>query len=358
MREVVIVIGGQYGSEGKGKIVHDIVGRFAQRGKEVLCVRCGGPNSGHTTRINGVSRIFRSLPSGVEYENCIMVIPAGAVVNLNILREECEYVGFEKTRPRLLIDPMAVIVQNSDIRAETGIKDSIGSTGSGNGEALMNRMQRIDGCCVLAYHVREKFAEFATVMCVTDFMHTSPSLDIVIEGNQGFGLSLFHGTMWPFMTSRDTTAAAFCSEVGIAPMDVTEVVGVYRTFPIRVGGNSGPLYREFLNDEKLGTAWTQVARLNAVANAPVEQEMTSVTKKIRRVGMWDPLLFQRSRKINGCTSLAIMGLDRVDYAVRDKTELNELTDVCHRWLRCALGDDLKAKVRYVGTGPDSMIYTR
>ena len=74
--------------------------------------------------------------------------------------------------------------------------------------------------------------------------HLEAGQRIIIEGTQGFGLSLLHSKYYPFVTSRDTTAAAFVSEAGLSPLDVDDIVLVLRAFPIRVGGNSGPLPNE------------------------------------------------------------------------------------------------------------------
>src|SRR5204863_6547853 len=122
------------------------------------------------------------------------------------------------------------------------------------------------------------------------------------EGTQGFGLSLFHGVQYPFVTARDTTAAAFASEVGIGPRQITDVCVVVRTFPIRVGGNSGPLQGEI--------SWDVVREFSgAPATFP---ELTSVTRKVRRVARFDSALVTQACQYNSASTLAVMGLDRLD----------------------------------------------
>src|SRR5262249_15384280 len=111
---------------------------------------------------------------------------------------------------------------------------------------------------------------------------------VVIEGTQGFGLSLLQGGYWPKATSRDTTAAGFLTEAGLSPLDVDDVTMVIRCHPIRVAGESGPLTDE--------TTWRQIA---AEGGLPVaHQEFTTVTKKVRRVGRFDPHLVRRAIQVN------------------------------------------------------------
>ena len=137
---------------------------------------------------------------------------------------------------------------------------------------------------------------------------------IIVEGTQGFGLSLLHGSVYPFVTSRDTTASGFASEVGISPRDISAIVMVVRTFPIRVGGTSGPLSNEI--------SWEDVRRLSGAPD--VHPEYTSVTKRLRRVARFDMGAVKLACQYNRPSGLAVMGLDRLDYrnaAVRDAKQL-------------------------------------
>lgn len=337
---VIIVVGGQYGSEGKGKVVNDLVQLFPNS----VCVRCGGPNSGHTTMIDGKPVILRALPSGVSDPNAVLCIPAGAVIDIGILRREINECGV--TKDRVLIDPRAVLIGDTNVNEEAVIKETIGSTGSGNGAALLDRMRRDPSMCVLVDHARIDISRFATITNVSDYIYAvKEDRNVIVEGNQGFGLSLLHGTAWPFCTSRDVTVAGFCSEVGIAPRDVTDVICVIRTWPIRVGGNSGPMTNE--------TDWETVA---ANCHGPVEKEYTSVTKKLRRVGWFDSLLVQRACRVNGATALAVMGLDRYDYRIRGNTHMLETRDVLRRWHSVvgSLSKEL-TPIYWAGTGPTTLV---
>src|SRR5207245_5595420 len=102
--------------------------------------------------------------------------------------------------------------------------------------------------------------------------HLDRGGDVIVEGTQGFGLSLLHGPHYPHVTARDTTAAGFAAEVGLSPRQIEEIILVIRTFPIRVGGNSGPLEDEI--------SWAEIQRLSGASE--VQPEYTSVTGRLRR----------------------------------------------------------------------------
>ena len=160
-----------------------------------------------------------------------------------------------------------------------------------------------------------------------------------MEGTQGFGLSLLHGGEYPFVTSRDTTAAAFASEAGLSPRQIDEVVMVVRTLPIRVGGNSGPLPNEI--------SWTTVqARSGAPA---VEAEFTSVTNRVRRVAEFDLQMVRKAAAYNRPTALAVMGTDRLDIGNRGCNDVTKLSRSAKEFLS-NLYTELLVPIRWVGTG--------
>src|SRR5205823_7250190 len=125
-----------------------------------------------------------------------------------------------------------------------------------------------------------------------------------------------------FVTSRDTTAAGFTSEVGLSPLDIKSVVMVIRTFPIRVGGTSGPFANEI--------SWEEIRKISGAPQAI--PEYTSVTKKLRRVARFDLDAVKLACKYNRPTGLAVMGLDRLDYANTCVTERTKLTASARQFL--------------------------
>lgn len=329
---VTIVVGGQYGSEGKGKVVS----LESRRCASPLVVRCGGPNAGHTVLFNDTPLVLRQVPAGVVNPNALLLVAAGCVVDLSVLSREIRTLGL--ARERIVVDPRAVLVSTQDQETERSWTEAIGSTGSGNGAALIRRMQRCLGT-VLAQGC-EPLARLARVESVARLVHDhlDSDGDVIVEGTQGFGLSLLHGE-YPYVTARDTSASAFASEVGIAPTQVDRVVMVLRTFPIRVGGDSGPMRDEI--------SWDDVQRIGE-APEPVP-EYTSVTNRLRRVANFDQDLAKRAARINRPTSLAVMGIDRLDYRNTGVTHVASLSERAARFLS-QLAAELGVPIEWVGTG--------
>lgn len=327
-----VIVGGQFGSEGKGKVT-----ALTAASTNVTCVvRCGGPNSGHTTCVAGKDTILRQLPASVGVSPAILAIAAGAVIDEDVLLREIELCGVSKKR--LIIDPRAAIVTEQDKALEISLQASIGSTGSGNGNALASRIMRRG---LTAYDRRDALGRFATIEPTAHFLRAQlkRGAEIVVEGTQGFGLSLFHGENYPFVTSKDTTASAFCSEAGISPFDVNKIILVVRTFPIRVGGNSGPL------NEEVG--WQDVQELSNADS--VYEERTSVTNRVRRVGRFDIELVKRACNYNLPTSIAVMGLDRLDVRNVHAERFGELTSESREFLR-KIEEATGVSVGWIGNG--------
>ena len=164
---------------------------------------------------------------------------------------------------------------------------------------------------------------------------------VLVEGTQGFGLSLYHSDSYPKATSRDTTAAGFLSEVGLSPRLVTEIVLVFRTFPIRVAGEqAGPMKDEI--------SWEILQRESGYPH-PI-QEMTTVTKKLRRVARFDWELASQASVVNRPTKIAVNGLDYFDYRNKDVLCLGDLAGSARDFLR-RIERELEVPVTFWGTGP-------
>jgi adenylosuccinate synthase len=164
---------------------------------------------------------------------------------------------------------------------------------------------------------------------------------VLIEGTQGFGLSLYHSEHYPRTTSRDTSAAGFLSEVGVSPRLVTEIVVVFRTFPIRVAGEqAGPLRDEI--------TWGQIRKESGYPHDITE--MTSVTNKVRRVGRFDWDLARKAIAINRPTRLAINGLDYLDYRNFGIGQSAQLSVVAKQFI-CEVEHRLGMGIEFLGVGP-------
>jgi adenylosuccinate synthase len=331
---VTIVVGGQYGSEGKGKTV----ALLASEVSRPWLVRCGGPNSGHTVTINGQDVVLRQVPSCTEPDQGIFCIAAGCAVDESVLTGELDILGIE--RDRIVVDPRAVSITEADREAEHEGLNYVASTCSGTGEALLRRMSRRSN--VRLVKDSECLSQRCRIETVATLLHDAidHGANVIVEGTQGFCLSLLHGRQYPFVTSRDTTASGFASEVGISPRDVSDIVMVVRTFPIRVGGTSGPFSSEEIS-------WNQV-RLEGGA-PEVFPEYTSVTKRLRRVARFDLDEVKLACQYNRPSALAVMGLDRLDYSITGARDAREITERAKDFLN-ELELEVGLPVRFAGTG--------
>lgn len=328
-----IVVGGQYGSEGKGKVV----ALLASGLHSPWLVRCGGPNSGHTVTINGQDVILRQVPSCTEPQKAMFCIAAGCAIDESVLLRELDLL--KVGRNRIIVDPRAIIVTEEDREAERRALKDIGSTCSGTGAASIRRISRRTD--VSLAKDSDAVASRCRVETVAPLLHCAldSGQDVIVEGSQGFALSLLHGPDYPFVTSRDTTAAGFAMEVGLSPRLINKIVMVIRTFPIRVGGPSGPFAEEI--------SWEEIA---TISGAPeVVREYTSVTKRLRRVAHFDLDAVKQACHYNRPTSLAVMGLDRIDYANTGLTDLEQVTPKGRNFLE-ELESTTGVPVEFVGTG--------
>ncbi len=262
------------------------------------------------------------------------------MVSKDLLIEEIQ--ACKLTRDRVYVDPRAVLVTPDDIAAEQAISESIGSTASGTGSALVRRMQR--GADVRLVANSKRLRQFAQVQTVADLLHDQidKGSHVIVEGTQGFGLSLLHGPGYPYVTSRDTTASGFASEVGLSPRDVDEIVMVIRTYPIRVGGNSGQLNGEI--------DWETIRQRSGAPE--LEIEYTSVTHRVRRVGEFDISAVRKAAEYNRPTALVLMGVDRLNYLCRGCKSVSELPHQIGTLID-SIQRETSVLVKILGTGPDT-----
>jgi adenylosuccinate synthase len=335
-----VVVGGQFGSEGKGKVSAVIT----KDNNIDICIRCGGPNSGHSfVNDRGETVVLRQLPTGFVNPRTRLLIPAGALIDPRVLKHEIEFLSLPPER--IGIDRKSFIIEERDREQEQGLglSDRISSTLCGVGAAQARRVLRGSDSKLAKDVVTECpwIAQYLTD--VSDEVNSGLDLNksVLIEGTQGFGLSLYHSDFYPQTTSRDTSAASFLSEVGVSPLRVTDIVVVFRTFPIRVSGKqAGPLKNEI--------AWEQLQRESGYPHAI--EEHTTVTKKVRRVGRFDWDLSRRAIEINRPTRLAINGLDLLSYRNREVADIDSLTRDAKSFIERLQGQSGN-RMLYLGTGP-------
>jgi adenylosuccinate synthase len=341
---VSIVVGGQFGSEGKGKVSLEIVRRDPS---VAAVVRVGGTNSGHTAiGRDGSVRALRQLPAGAIDGNVLVVLPPGSFIDLEVFHKETEELGLAPDK--VAVSPFARVItaEHKAWEREATLNASIGSTESGTGAAVLAMTARG------AANIRLRSVQAEEVPSLAPYMRRSPDTTallrnllndgsrIVIEGTQGFGLSLLQGGYWPKSTSRDTTAAGFLAETGLSPRDVDDVTMVIRCHPIRVAGDSGPLYGE--------TSWQEIMQ-EAGLHADI-CEYTTVTKRIRRVGVFDPILVRRAIDANRPDRVVLNHMDYIDSDVVQGL----ITEKVRKFVNIA-ERSIERSIDYIGTGPSTIL---
>lgn len=320
-----IVFGLFYGSEAKG----NVISKLAQMENYDLTIRTGAPNAGHTfyvpVRTSRVPDNFESgkyshrgnqwyrkvvhqlLPSAAPWVKEIFFAP-NSIINLEVLEREIREMADvleitpEEMASRITIDPNAAIMDGSEEHAEKDIElqKKIGSTQEGVGAAQIKKISRLDPNYVWGNFKANKLAEINPYHLLF-FCNTARSYDwyaefpenalALVEGTQGTLLSINH-CPYPFGTSRDSSASGIIADAGIPNYAVRHVIGVARTYPIRVAGNSGPLPNE--------TTWAEIG---------LPEEITTVTKKVRRVARFDRQTFIDSLRINRPSHVAVTFMD-------------------------------------------------
>ncbi len=320
-----IVVGGFWGDEGKGKIISHI----AYTDKPKIIARGGvGPNAGHTVEFEGKKYGVRMIPSGFVYKDAKLLIGAGVLINPKVLLDE---INMLKVEDRAKADYRCAIIEEKHIEADRTsehLKGKIGSTGSGCGPANADRVLRT---AKQAKDIPE-LQPFLTDVPLEVNEAIDEGEFVLIEGSQGFGLSLFYGT-YPYVTSKDTSASQIAADVGVGPTKIDDVIVVFKTFPTRVG--SGPFPTEMSQEEaeKLGIV-----------------EYGTVTGRRRRVGWWDGEFARYSAMVNGATQVALTGIDKLDKECYGVREWERLTPKAKEFIE-RVEDDVRVPVTLISTGP-------
>lgn len=332
-----VIVGGQFGSEGKGKVAQF----WADRSSARAAVRVGGSNSGHTTigTPQAQRRVLRQLPTAAVLPNVICVLPPGSYIDPEILLREVGEVGLPPGR--LVIDPKAMLITPDDIDAEQrgDLVARIGSTASGTGAAVARRIARPANAYLASGHpdLQPYLAPSAEIL--RDLLDRGER--IVLEGTQGFGLSLLHSPHYPKATSRDTTAAGVLSETGLSPRDVDEVVLVCRAFPIRVAGDSGPFGAPELD-------WGTIAAEGGHPK-PIS-EFTSVTGRLRRVARFDPTVVREAIRVNRPDKIVLNHVDYLDSDCCAESVTPRMSEFVS-----SVSAEIGQSIDLVGVGPDDLL---
>ena len=327
-----MIVGIQWGDEGKGKIVDKLAQEY-----DMVCRSQGGHNAGHTIWVDGVKYALHLVPSGILNRKAVNVIGNGVVLNPESLIKEMSQ--FSNLEGRLFISenahlnlPYHSLIDQA--REKLKGKNAIGTTGKGIGPAYSDKINRIGkrassllNPLKLCEEIMEYFKENKLIFDAIDvqtpqkdellkeltqyseklspFIINTTNLvwkaleedkKILLEGAQGTMLDIDHGT-YPFVTSSSTVSAGACTGLGLNPKDIGVVTGIVKAYCTRVG--NGPFPTEEFGDE-------------GETMASVGKEFGTTTGRKRRCGWFDAVAVKHASRLNGCDQLALMKLDVLD----------------------------------------------
>lgn len=319
-----LVVDGFFGDGGKGKIVSYLV----VADDAVVCVRGGvGPNAGHTVVKDGVTYKLRMVPCGFVNPRTRLLIGPGVTVNPDILLKEVEELD---VHDRFGLDPQCAIIEPKHIEEDRRghLKEKIGTTGTGTGPCNADRALRV---AKMAKEIPE-LKDFITDVPAELNEALDKDESVILEGTQGTYLSLYHGT-YPYVTSNDVCASAICSDVGVGPTKVDEVVLVLKSYVTRVG--AGYLAEEISMEEATRRGW---------------DEYGTVTGRQRRAAPFNFDLARRAVMLNGATQLA---LTKLDILYPDCAGANDFGDLGREAVAFVekIEEKIGLSVTLIGTGP-------
>lgn len=346
MRKLEVVVGGQYGSEAKGHIVQRLTEQANRDGLPPTVIRVAGPNAGHTGySSDGTPWALRQVPVAAVVDGpAVLGIADGSEIDPAVLFDEIDSLraaGLMDGK-MLWVSEEATIISAEDHEAEGGqgghLQSRLGSTGKGIGSARSQRIwrkaQRVIDSEFVMEQLDKRGVAFKPARVVAAGGHT------IIEGTQGYGLGL-HAGHYPQCTSSDCRAIDFLAMAGVNPWeaDVFKVHVVARVYPIRVAGNSGPLKNE--------TTWEYLG---------LPEERTTVTKKVRRVGLEDWDLVRDAVFANGgagVVSVALTMLDQKFPELAGKPLDVETVPLQVLDYVKMIEDEVGAPIEWVTTGPNT-----
>ncbi len=322
---LTLVCGGGFGDEGKGKIS----AYLAISDSPILSVRTGSINAGHTVVHKGRRFKVRQLPSAFLNPSTRLAVAAGALLRLDVFFSEVKELGVSS---RVVVDRSAGVIEPRHVEAERRdeVLAGIGSTAQGVGAAMADRVMRR---LRLAWEYGELAPYLGNVADLVEEALDEQGL-VMVEGTQGLYLSLYHGT-YPYVTSRDTSAAAILSEVGVGPRRVDDVVVVFKAYLTRVGG--GPLPGELEVEE--------AAKLGML-------EKATVTGRVRRAAPFNVEMARRAVRVNTATQVAITKLDVLFPGAAGARRWQDLPPETRKWVDW-VEDQLGAPVTLLGTGEEA-----
>jgi adenylosuccinate synthase len=332
MSKADIIVGIQWGDEGKGKIVDKLAQEY-----DMVCRSQGGHNAGHTIWVDGVRYALHLVPSGILNPKALNVIGNGVVLNPESIIKEMEQ--FSNLEGRIFISdkahlnlPYHALIDQA--REKLRGENAIGTTGKGIGPAYADKINRVGhraeellnptALCanIMSYFkenkvifdalqvevpnetellselkfYNEKLAIFITNTTNMVWDALDNDKKVLLEGAQGTLLDIDHGT-YPYVTSSSTVSAGACTGLGLSPKDIGVVTGIVKAYTTRVGNGPFPT-------EDFGNAGETMA--------DVGKEVGTTTGRGRRCGWFDAVAVKHASRLNGCDQLSLMKLDVLD----------------------------------------------
>ena len=332
MSKADIIVGIQWGDEGKGKIVDKLAQEY-----DVVCRSQGGHNAGHTIWVDGVRYALHLVPSGILNHEAINIIGNGVVLNPESIIKEM--IQFDNLEGRIFISDKAhlnlpyhslIDIAREKLKGD----EAIGTTGKGIGPAYSDKINRVGHrvdellnptqlCANIEKYFKqneaifkalnlevpamsvveeqineynEKLAPFITNTTNMVWAALDENKKVLLEGAQGTLLDIDHGT-YPFVTSSNTVSAGACTGLGLNPKDIGVITGIVKAYTTRVG--NGPFPTEDFTDA-------------GETMADVGKEVGTTTGRGRRCGWFDAVAVKYASRLNGCDQLSLMKLDVLD----------------------------------------------
>jgi adenylosuccinate synthase len=321
-----VIAGAFWGDEGKGKIIS----YMALKDKLDVCIRTGSVNAAHTVWFQGKRYALHMVPTAFVYEKCRLLIGAGANVHVAKFLEEVEATNVKN---RIGIDQQASIIEEKHSiqdKTSTHLK-GLGTTGWGIGPAIEERVRRT---AKLARDIPE-LEPYLTEASEEVNKAIDASKKVLLEGTQGLMLSLFYGT-YPYVTGRDTSASAICSEAGVGPTRVDNVLVVFKAFMTRVG--TGSLPGELTKEESMKRGWFETA---------------AGTGRDRRSAPFSFELAKKAATIHGATQAAVTKLDALYPECKGAKKYDALHKEAKEFIN-KIEKQTGIPVVLIGTGPDAL----
>lgn len=332
MKKADLIVGIQWGDEGKGKIVDLLAQKY-----DAVARYQGGHNAGHTIWVDGTKYALHLIPSGVLNPDAVNIIGNGVVVSPAALIEEMKQ--FDALQGRLFVSEAAHMILNFHIAIDQAKerlrgKNAIGTTGRGIGPAYSEKIARsgfrlgeLRDIDTLSTRVSEYFIQNAPICAALGLETPKPDelrtelqgyadtlipylanttkmvwellaadKNVLLEGAQGTMLDIDHGT-YPYVTSSSTISAGACIGLGISPKDIGTVTGIVKAYCTRVGNGPFPT-------EEFGADGDRLREQG--------HEFGTTTGRARRCGWFDAVATRHASRLNGCDALSIMKLDVLD----------------------------------------------